>query len=148
VATEAFLLSVAYSEEELEKALKATLGEMMGGKAVVQWAVGESSATKQLWMNYPPKERALIIGEALNLKNPDKYPSDSIQKITQTRPIFVPAIPLITESTTTTTVTDMQQVYTGASPPAAPDDPTLPALFYPTGGGTVLQWDVASQAWV
>lgn len=39
-----------------------------------------------------------------------------------------------------------QQVYTGAAPPAAPDNPALPALFYPTGGGTLLQWDGA--AWV
>lgn len=39
-----------------------------------------------------------------------------------------------------------QQVYTGASPPAAPDDPTLPAVFYATGGGTLYQWDGA--AWV
>ena len=39
-----------------------------------------------------------------------------------------------------------QQIYTGASPPAAPDDPTLPALYYPTAGGTMLQWDGA--AWV
>ncbi len=38
------------------------------------------------------------------------------------------------------------QVYTGAAPPAAPTDPTKPALFYPTGGGTLLQWDGA--AWV
>ncbi len=38
------------------------------------------------------------------------------------------------------------QVYTGAAPPAAPDDPTKPALFYPTGGGTLFQWDGA--AWV
>ena len=39
-----------------------------------------------------------------------------------------------------------QQVYTGASPPAAPDDPTLPAVFYPSGGGTLSQWTGA--AWV
>lgn len=39
-----------------------------------------------------------------------------------------------------------QQVYTGAAPPAAPDNPALPALFYPTGGGTLFQWDGA--AWV
>jgi len=38
------------------------------------------------------------------------------------------------------------QVYTGAAPPAAPDNPALPALFYPTGGGTLFQWDGA--AWV
>jgi len=29
-----------------------------------------------------------------------------------------------------------------------PDDPTLPALSYPTGGGTLSQWDVDSQTWV
>lgn len=40
------------------------------------------------------------------------------------------------------------QVYTGAAAPAAPDDPTVPALYYPTGGGPLQQWDVASQAWV
>lgn len=38
------------------------------------------------------------------------------------------------------------QVYTGAAPPAAPDNPALPALYYPTGGGTLFQWDGA--AWV
>jgi len=40
------------------------------------------------------------------------------------------------------------QVYTGAAPPAAPGDPTKPALFYPTGGGSLQQWDVAGAAWV
>ena len=38
------------------------------------------------------------------------------------------------------------QVYTGAAPPAAPYDPTKPALYYPTGGGALIQWDGA--AWV
>src|SRR6266550_1735438 len=33
------------------------------------------------------------------------------------------------------------QVYTGATPPAAPDDPTKPALWYPTGLGGIKQWD-------
>lgn len=41
-----------------------------------------------------------------------------------------------------------QEIYTGASPPAAPDDPTSPAVFYPDGGGSIQQWDVASQTWV
>lgn len=41
-----------------------------------------------------------------------------------------------------------QEVYQGASPPAAPDDPTKPAVFYPNGGGSQQQWDVGSQAWV
>jgi len=41
-----------------------------------------------------------------------------------------------------------QQVYTGAAPPSAPDDPTLPAVFYPTSGGPIQQWDVPTLAWV
>lgn len=41
----------------------------------------------------------------------------------------------------------VQQVYSGRDP-LPPDDPTLPALSYPVGGGTVTQWDVASQTWV
>lgn len=40
------------------------------------------------------------------------------------------------------------QIYTGLLPPAAPNHPTLPALFYPHGGGPLQQWDVPSQAWV
>lgn len=32
--------------------------------------------------------------------------------------------------------------------PAAPDDPSLPALSYPSGGGTLFQWDVGSATWV
>jgi len=28
-----------------------------------------------------------------------------------------------------------------------PDDPTKPALSYPTGGGDLSQWDVQSQTW-
>lgn len=41
----------------------------------------------------------------------------------------------------------VQQVYSGRDP-LPPDDPTLPALSYPVGGGTVTQWDVGSQSWV
>lgn len=40
-----------------------------------------------------------------------------------------------------------QQIFEGRDP-AAPDDPTLPAISFPTGGGTTTQWSVASQAWV
>jgi hypothetical protein len=40
------------------------------------------------------------------------------------------------------------QIYTGAAAPSAPDDPTEAAIYYPTGGGPALQWDVASQAWL
>ncbi len=40
------------------------------------------------------------------------------------------------------------QVYTGAAPPAAPNDPTRAALWYPTGGGSLLQWDLVGAAWV
>lgn len=40
------------------------------------------------------------------------------------------------------------QVFTGAAPPALPTDPTKPALFFPTGGGSLQQFDVLSQSWV
>jgi len=39
------------------------------------------------------------------------------------------------------------QVYEGRDP-ALPDDPTKAALSYPTGGGSLTQWDVPSQTWV
>jgi hypothetical protein len=39
------------------------------------------------------------------------------------------------------------QVYQGRDP-APPDDPTKAALNYPSGGGSLTQWDVGSQAWV
>jgi len=39
------------------------------------------------------------------------------------------------------------QVYEGRAP-APPDDPTKPALNYPTGGGAIEQWSVGGAAWV
>ena len=39
------------------------------------------------------------------------------------------------------------QIYEGRAP-AAPDDPTIPALDFPTGGGGLSQWSVNLQAWV
>ena len=39
------------------------------------------------------------------------------------------------------------QVYEGRDP-SAPDDPTKGALSYPTGGGDITQWVVATQAWI
>lgn len=39
------------------------------------------------------------------------------------------------------------QVYENRDP-AAPDDPNEAALSFPTGGGTLTQWSVSSQAWV
>jgi len=38
------------------------------------------------------------------------------------------------------------QLYQGRAP-AAPDDPTLPALDYPVGGGNLSQWDVPTLSW-
>ncbi len=46
------------------------------------------------------------------------------------------------------TSTAVTQIYTGSLPAPTPDDPTSPALFYPTGGGSLLQWDTSSQQWV
>lgn len=39
------------------------------------------------------------------------------------------------------------QVYEDRDP-AAPDDPTKAAVSYPSGGGTLTQWDTVAQAWV
>ena len=35
-----------------------------------------------------------------------------------------------------------------ANYPAAPTDPTKAALSYPSGGGTLYQWDLVTLAWV
>lgn len=40
----------------------------------------------------------------------------------------------------------VQQVYSGSAPPAAPANPALPAIFYPTGGGAIQEWSGA--AWI
>lgn len=39
------------------------------------------------------------------------------------------------------------QIYIDRAP-AAPDNPALPALNYPAGGGPLQQWDVGSATWV
>lgn len=46
-----------------------------------------------------------------------------------------------------------RQVYTSndldaeaGDPPT--DDPSIPAIWYPDTGGTMLQWDVKNQTWV
>lgn len=40
-----------------------------------------------------------------------------------------------------------QQVYEGRDP-LPPDDPTLEAINFPTGGGPTTQWSVGLQVWV
>jgi len=45
------------------------------------------------------------------------------------------------------TIAQITQVYIDRAP-AAPDNPARPALSYPTGGGSLQQWDVISQTWV
>lgn len=40
-----------------------------------------------------------------------------------------------------------QQVYIGRDP-LPPDNPALPALSFPSGGGTLTQWDVGTATWV
>lgn len=39
------------------------------------------------------------------------------------------------------------QVYIDRAP-APPDDQSQPALSYPSGGGSLQQWDVATTSWV
>lgn len=76
---------------------------------------------------------------------------DCTAAIEQLLPSFSPVYAAGADLGTVTgglTVVTLREVYTGESPPAAPDDPTKPAVFYPTGGGSLLQWDVALQAWI
>jgi len=40
------------------------------------------------------------------------------------------------------------QVLQDYAPGTPPPNPNLPALSYPTGGGTMMQWDVATQVWL
>lgn len=40
-----------------------------------------------------------------------------------------------------------QQIYEGRDP-APPDDPSLPAISFVTGGGPMTQWVPSLQAWV
>lgn len=76
---------------------------------------------------------------------------DCTAAIDQLLPAFLPAYPAtggIGAPASGPPAQVIREVYTGAAPPAAPDDPTRPAVWYPTGGGSLLQWDVALQAWV
>lgn len=41
----------------------------------------------------------------------------------------------------------VQQVYQGRNP-SPPDDPTIPAIDFPVGGGGMTEWDVPSQQWL
>ncbi len=81
---------------------------------------------------------------------PECNPLDLIEEafcLTCTMPIELrPAIKLALLCSIASGGGGAAQVYTGAAPPAAPANPANPALFYPTGGGTLLQWDGA--AWV
>lgn len=88
MAIEAKLLAARFSKEELETQLDAALQEMTGGKTIIQWSVGDSSAQKQPWLNAPPGSRAKVIAEALSILDPVTYPPEDFIAITQTRPTF------------------------------------------------------------
>jgi len=76
------------SVEELEAMMMAVLKEQAGGKSVIEWTMGDSSAKKAQWMNLPPSARMQDIGVALSIKDPVTYPPDDFIAITQTRPSF------------------------------------------------------------
>jgi hypothetical protein len=82
------LLAKRFSVEELEKQLDAVLKEHMGGKSVIEWQVGDSSAKKGQWLNFPPVVRLNDIAQALSILDPVSYPADSVTAITQTRVTF------------------------------------------------------------
>jgi len=82
------VLALRKSQEELEAELDLILAEMVGGKTVTSWSVGDSSAEKNVWLNQPPEARLRLVSEALSIIDPDTYPPDTVTAITQTRPTF------------------------------------------------------------
>lgn len=108
----------------------------------------------QPWCCVPQGDLWLAVLAALiDVGNGDAVPTDVNELMEQiaclkcaVQPGDVPLLILSAASNITGGAGGAQQVYTGAAPPAAPDNPALPAVFYPTGGGTLLQWDGA--AWV
>lgn len=81
-------LARLHSIEELEVMMRAALAEHTGGKSVIEWAVGDSSAKKQQWLTLPPAMRVAEIGLALSIKDPDTYPPAECTPITRTRVAF------------------------------------------------------------
>lgn len=82
------IIAIRKSQEELETELDLILAEMMGGKTLTSWSVGDSSAQKNVWLSQPPEARLKIVSEALSIIDPTTYPPDSVIPITQTRPEF------------------------------------------------------------
>jgi len=72
------------------------------------------------------------------------------QRMSAFRPLYETSVygPFGGSFTDPTTGDDVQEVYWGASPPAAPEDPTRPAIFYYSGSYQIAVWDVTAQAWV
>ena len=85
---DARLLTLGRSQEELELELAAVQKELMGGRTTSGWTVGDSSATRNVWLSLPPGARLRAIAEALSILDPTTYPPDFVTAITQTRPIF------------------------------------------------------------
>lgn len=85
---DARLLTLNRSREELETELANVQKELMGGQTVSGWTVGDSSATRNVWLSLPPGARLRAIAEALSILDPTTYPPDFVTAITQTRPIF------------------------------------------------------------
>jgi DNA-binding response OmpR family regulator len=81
-------LAKFFSVEELEAQMASVLREHVGGKSVVEWQMGDSSAKKLQWMSLPPSVRMQDIGQALSIKDPVTYPPETFIPITQTRPTF------------------------------------------------------------
>lgn len=85
---DARLLTLNRSQEELETELANVQAELMGGKTVSSWNVGDSAATRNVWLNLPPQQRLRAIAEALSILDPTTYPPDFVQATTQTRVEF------------------------------------------------------------
>lgn len=86
---EAQMLADTYSQEELEELRSVVAREATTGKTVTSWTVGDSSAQKMPFLNYPPVRRYRWIYEALSILDPAKYPPEKFIAVEQTRVEFL-----------------------------------------------------------
>ena len=86
---DARLLTLNRSRAELETELANVQTELMGGRTISSWNVGDSAATKNVWLSMPPASRLRAIAEALSIIDPVTYPPDFIQAATQTKLVFI-----------------------------------------------------------
>ena len=96
-----------------------------------------------------------ILAALVDVANGDPVPSDPQELIDEARCLECTIPPGLVPYAMLSAISNIsggggggaQEVYIGRDP-LPPDDPTKPALSFPSGGGTLTQWDVGSASWV